>query len=105
MTAETKNITYDINLDDPAPTVGQYLVFLGKKGLLSVNLIRAVRKVQPKVVRDYARYVLAILPTPDLKPYTVFERRFNRAEVWVRGVEALPCFWISRSAKLKRERR
>jgi len=103
---ETKNTTYDLDWDDPAPRTGQYLVGIGKRGLLSVNLIKSVREIKARVARDYARYAITMTPIPDLKPYTEFELvqygdasdNFT-ANVWVRGIEALPFFWHPRSAK------
>lgn len=99
---ETRKLTYDLDPDDPAPIKGQYLVSIGAKGIGSIYLIRAVRIVSSRVIQEHVRYGLTVVPQPELKPYTEFVRRFNGAQVWVRGEEALPCFWYSRSKKIKK---
>ncbi|GAB2549762.1 hypothetical protein [Spirosoma aerophilum] len=99
---EARNLSYDLSPDDPAPIKGQYLVSIGAKGIGSIYLIRSVRVVQSRIVRPFVRYGLTVVAMPELKPYTEFVRRFNGAQVWVRGIEALPCFWYSRSKKIKK---
>lgn len=96
MNEELKKVTYHIEHDDAAPEVGQYFVFLGKKGVLSVHLIRTVRKVVPRVISECAKYALQLKPQPHLIPYTEFERRYHGTQVWVRGEPALPSYWMPR---------
>lgn len=98
---DTTNLTYDLSPNDPAPVKGQYLVSIGAKGIGSVYLIKAVRVVPSRAIREYVRYGLTVVSMPELKQYTEFIRRYNGAQVWVRGEEALPCFWYSRSKKIK----
>jgi hypothetical protein len=96
---ETKKLGYDTFLGDPAPVPGEYLVGIGKRGILSVSLIRSVRKVNHRVVRDYQQYQMEIAPMPHLKEFTEFERTEHSANVWVRGEQARPFFWHPRGKK------
>ncbi|RYC70880.1 hypothetical protein [Spirosoma sordidisoli] len=96
---ETKTITYHIQHDDPAPVVGQYMVFVGKRGILSVHLVRSVRKVVPRVISEYAKYRMVLLPQPELKALTDYEWDEDGLAVWVRGEPALPSVWMPRSSK------
>ena len=96
----TRSLTYDLNPDDPPPQPNQYLVTVGKKGIGTVYLIKAVRLVKSKIVRSYTRYCLTVSAQPEMKQYTEYERRFRGVNVWVRGEQALPCFWYSRKKKV-----
>lgn len=103
---DIKKITYQIDIDSTAPVVGQYLVTLGKRGgsrpslpsltVLSVMIIKTVRKINHRSVFHYQGYALELYNRPDLKPFTEFEGQADEVLVWVRGQEALPCFWIPR---------
>jgi len=98
---ETRNLTYDLEPIATAPIKGEYLVSIGAKGIGTVYLIKSVRIIKSKVIRDLVRYGLTVVSMPELKQYTEFVRRYNGAQVWVRGEEAHPCFWYSRSKKIK----
>lgn len=100
---DEKQITYHIGKGDPAPIAGRYMVFVGKRGILSVWLIKDVRAINPRVVCDCDKYRMTLSPRPDLKEFTVLERYRSFGEdcaaVWVRGEEAYPSFWMPRSTK------
>ncbi|WP_138993990.1 hypothetical protein [Larkinella sp. C7] len=95
-----KTITYDLGIDNVPPIPGEYLVSVGKRGIGSVWYIKEVRKVNSKVVRDYTRYALKVIHTPEMKEFTVLEGDMYESWVWVRGQEAHPCVWYPRGKKL-----
>lgn len=99
--SELKYCTYQLHHDSPAPVPGQYLVTLGKKEILHIQLIKSVRKINHLKVKTYQGYALELIDRPDLKLYTEFERVGSSARVWVRGEEALPCFWLPRGKSPK----
>lgn len=97
---ELKKVSYQLDPDDAAPRPGEYLVTIGQRGgVLSVMVIKTVRKVNHRLVKDYQAYELQLYNRPDLKPFAEYERRLNSLSVWVRGEPALPCMWIPRSKK------
>ena len=101
MILDTKKITYQLDPDSVAPIPGQYLVTLSKPDrprprILSVMLIRQVRKINHRTITDHQAYALELIDRPDLKPYTEVEWADDSTNVWVRGDEALPCFWLKR---------
>lgn len=100
-----KKITYYIHPDDDQPQPGQFLVTISRNarrrkqkfdGVLSVMLIRKVRKIQHKQITDSQGYALQLHDKPEYKPVTVVEQLDDEYQVWVRGEEALPCFWTPR---------
>ena len=98
---DTKKITYQLHPDSADPTPGQYLVTLSQRDrprhrVLSVMMIRQVRKINHRTITDHQAYALELLDRPDLKPYTEFELTGSSVNVWVRGDEALPYFWLRR---------
>lgn len=102
---ETKQLTYHLDVFDPEPKPGEYIVYCGKKGVSQVNLIRAVRKIKHKEPRDLRQhYRLTILPQPHLKELTEIEEKREggnviSCQVWVRGEWAWPSYWIPRKKK------
>lgn len=98
---DIKKITYQLDHISPAPQVGQCIVTLSQPHrprfrLLSVMMIRTVRKIKHRTITDHQAYALELNNRPDLKAFTEFELADEEAQVWVRGEEALPCFWLSR---------
>ena len=98
-----KKITYYLHPDDDQPRPGQFLVTISRSrnrrqqkydGVLSVMLIKTVRKIQHKQLMDSQGYALELHDKPEFKPVTVVERVSDGVQVWVRCEESLPCFWI-----------
>ncbi|RYF78034.1 MAG: hypothetical protein EOO39_02505 [Cytophagaceae bacterium] len=100
-----KNITYYLHPDDEQPRPGQFLVTISRSrnrrpqtydGVLSVMLIKTVRKIRHKRIINSQGYALELHDKPEFKPLTVVERLSDGVQVWVRGEESLPCFWLPR---------
>ena len=89
-----KILSYEIDIDDPAPAAGEHLVSIGKRGVNSIWLIKEVRKVKHKVVGEYQRYILQLDPAQQMKPLTVWDEPLN--QLWVDGQAAHPLFWYPR---------
>ncbi len=95
----TRKLTYDINWWEDPPTVGQYMVTIGRKGIGTVYLLKSIRQVKQKSITEYIRYAVEVMIMPGLKELTEFEMVEGGANVWVRGEEAWPMFWNPRKKK------
>jgi hypothetical protein len=91
------SLYYDLNPEDTPPKPGEYLVSIGKRGVNSIWQLAAVRQVQHRTVRDYQRFVLDVVLTPGLKPFTEYDSETH--QVWVRGEAAHPLVWYPRNKK------
>lgn len=102
--SDEKKCTYYIDVLERAPKPGEYMVWVGKKGINQVLMIKSVKAVKHKVVTDTQAYHLKLQPMNHLKELTVIDEKRRMGVVvscqaWVRGEEAWPCYWHPRSKK------
>lgn len=92
--AEPKVLKYRIGVNSPSPQKGEYLVFLGKKGVNQVCIITDVVKLRHKKDSPSQGYSLTLIKKNHLIELTEYELLENGfAIAWVKGEQAHPCFW------------